>query len=591
MLLQKITKFRLIDFCLFTVGLMWVLPFLHFRHQPPLTTFDQEWWSAMLGIISLSVLLMRDYWQQPKIPRIVQLPAALIGLLLLQKSLGMMIYADQTLLYVLYLLFALLLMMLGYRLQERMGIEKIALVLALFLLTGAELSALIGIVQHFRFHTIFDSLVVVKVSAGVYGNLAQANHFANYIALGLISLGLLYGQRKISVSAAVLLAVPLLFVLTLSGSRSSWLYLIMICVLAWSGSRRHSDLRPLLHYCLLLLGGFALMHGIVQLPFIQNVGNSYDVMQRMFNDTSSGGIRLYLWQESWLMFKQAPWLGSGFGQFGWQHFQLAPSMPQANITGLYNNAHNIVFQLATEAGIAGLIVLFTSMGLWLNGLRRATLNSAHWWGYAILGVLGIHSLLEYPLWYAYFLAIAAFMLGALDETHYQLELRRVGRLSVAAMLILSLLAMLQLNNGYQLLKDALTVNTSPTPQSYQRIRDELLVAHEKALLSPYAELFMSSFFEVNEENLATKLAINSRSIRFSPIAQSVYRQAYLLLQNNQLDEAKAILRLAIWSYPGNAEAHQQLVNLAKRDPARFSPLLEYYLKTEQEYASSTKTNP
>jgi hypothetical protein len=31
------------------VGMMWVFPFLHYRHENPLTAFDQEWWSAMLG--------------------------------------------------------------------------------------------------------------------------------------------------------------------------------------------------------------------------------------------------------------------------------------------------------------------------------------------------------------------------------------------------------------------------------------------------------------------------------------------------------------------------------------------------------------
>lgn len=584
MIFKEINKMNIF---LFLVGLMWVLPFLHTRHQFPLTTFDQEWWSAVLGVMALTLLLKRDYWQQPKIPRIVLLPAALIGLLLLQKSLGMMIYADQVLLYILYLLFSLLLMMLGFRLRECLGLEKIALVLAIFLLVGAELSAAIGVLQHFRWHTLFDAFVVVKVGPAVYGNLAQANHFANYIALGLISLGLLFVQRKLPVQLVVLLAVPMLLVLTLSGSRSSWLYLVMMTVLAWLGCRRNPCLRPLLHYCLFLLAGFALMHGVVQLPFMQVAGNSYDVMHRMFNDTSSGGIRLYLWHEAWLMFKQSPWLGVGFGQFAWQHFQLAPELRPSNVFGLYNSAHNLMFQLAAEAGIAGLTVLFAAMGAWLYGLRRASPGSAHWWAYAILGVLAIHSLLEYPLWYAYFLAIAAFLLGAMDETYFQLELRRIGRLSIAAMLLLGFLVMVQLNSGYQMLKETLVINPTASAQSYQYVRNGLTVVHEKPLLSPYSELFMSAFFDVNEENLAAKLIVNTKVARFAPVDHVVFRQAYLLAQNNQVDEAKRVLQQAIWSYPQNTNAHQQLLKLSQKDPAHFAALLEFALKTEQEYASST----
>ena len=109
---------RLTHISLALVGLMWVLPFLHYRHQYPLTTFYQEWWSALLGVLALTLLVTRDFWQQPEIPRIAQLPVALIAVLLLQLSLGKVAYFDQALLYALYLLFAALLMMLGARLRD-----------------------------------------------------------------------------------------------------------------------------------------------------------------------------------------------------------------------------------------------------------------------------------------------------------------------------------------------------------------------------------------------------------------------------------------------------------------------------------------
>lgn len=585
MLSRKLQEISLAHISLALVGLMWVFPFLHYRHQYPLTTFDQEWWSALIGVLALTLLLTRDYWRQPEIPRIVQLPATLIGLVLLQSALGMMAYFDQSLLYLLYLLLALLLMMLGSRLRDCLGIEKLAAVLAIFLLAGAELSALIGVLQHYRWHTPLDAVVVVKVASGVYGNLAQPNHFANYIALGLISLGLLLQQRKLPAGFVVLLAIPLLFVLTLSGSRSSWLYLLMMAGLAWWGGRRLPDLRPLLRYCLFLLAGFAVMHGVVQLPFMKGAGNSYDIMHRMFGDTASGGIRQYLWHEAWLIFKQSPWLGAGFGQFAWQHFQLGPVLRQGNISGLYNNAHNLIFQLAAEAGIAGLAVLFAAVGVWLYGLRRATMSAAHWWGYAILGVLAIHSLLEYPLWYGYFMAVAAILLGALDQTRYRLELRRVGRMSVAAMLLLGLLSLLQLKSGYEQLKATLAIRTvsGNVAEAFERTRDGLVAVHNGSLLLPYADLFMSSYVDVNDDRLQAKLALNSKVIRFIPIAPVVYRQAFLLAKDGHPEQARSMLEKAIWSFPGDANERQQLVRLAEKDPAHFGALLEFALKTEQEY--------
>ena len=583
---------RLTHISLALVGLMWVLPFLHYRHQYPLTTFDQEWWSALLGVFALTLLTARDFWQQPEIPRIAQLPAALIAIVLLQMALNKVAYFDQGLLYLLYLLFAALLMLLGARLRACFGIEKLSIVLAGFLLVGAELSALLGVLQHYRWHTLLDPVVVMKVSSSMFGNLAQPNHFANYIALGLASLGLLLQLRKLRLGYVVLLAVPLLFVMTLSGSRSSWLYLLMMSGLAWWWARRDAAQRPLLRYSLLLVAGFGVMHLVVQLPFMAGADSSVDTMQRLFAgaEDSSGSARLYLWREAGLMFMQSPWLGVGFGQFAWQHFQLLPVLRPNNISGLYNNAHNIIFQLAAEAGIAGLLALFAALGLWLNGLRRATLSAAHWWGYATLGVLAIHSLLEYPLWYTYFVAVAAILLGALDETRYRLELRNVGRLSVTAILLLGLMTLLQLRSGYQQLKNTLAIRpvSGNVAEAFQRTRDGLVAVHGGSLLSSYAELFISSFAEVNTDHLKEKIALNTNVVRFVPVAKAVYRQAFFLAQNGQLEEAKRILEQSIWSYPGDNEAQQQLVKLAKEDPKHFSALLEFALQKEQEHARAVR---
>ncbi len=544
----------------------------------------------MLGLLAVTLLAEREFWQKPEIPRIAQFPAVLILIALLQLYLGKMPYFDQTMLYVLYLLFATLLMLLGARLRVVFGVEKLAVTLAFFLLAGTELNALIGVLQHYKLHTPLDAWVVRLVSPGVYGNLAQPNHFADYIALGLISLGLLFQQRKIKFIYVALLALPLLFTMTLSGSRSSWLYLLLMTSMAWWSARRDISLRPLLRYSLLLVAGFGLMHLLVQMSFMIGADSGVNSVQRMLASSgggdTSGSIRLYLWHEAWLMFSQSPWLGVGFGQFAWHHFQLLPELRAGNISGLYNNAHNLVFQLAAETGIAGLLVLFASLGVWLYGLRRAALSAAHWWGYSALGVLAIHSLLEYPMWYAYFVAVAAILLGVFDETRYRLELRKVGRLALMMILLLGLLSLMQLHSGYQQLKDVLAIraDTGKIANAPQQIRDGLIAVNNGSLLGPYAELYMLSYAEVNPDHIEQKLALGSRVMRFLPVASVVYRQALFLAQNGQLAEAKQLLEQAIWSYPGDSVADQLLMSLAEKDPAHFSALLEFAAQKEQEHA-------
>jgi O-antigen ligase len=580
---------RLAYISLALAGLMFAFPFLHYRHENPLTTFDQEWWSAMLGVLALSMLALRDLWQRPEIPRIVQFPLALIVIVLLQVSLGKVAYFDQALLYILYLLFAALMMWLGARLRDSFGVEKLAVVLSISLLIGAELSALIGVLQHYQWHTPLDAVVVMQISPSVYGNLAQPNHFADYIALGLTSLGLLFQQRKLKPGYVILLAIPLLFGLALSGSRSSWLYVLLMIGLAWWWARRDVTMKPLLRYAVLLIAGFAVMNLIAQMSFMFGADSGTDTVQRIIANTGSGdtrgSIRLYMWHEAVLIFLQSPWLGVGFGQFAWHHFELLPSLRASNISGLYNNAHNLIFQLAAETGIAGLLALLASMGIWFYGLRRAVPGAAHWWGYTALGVLAIHSLLEYPLWYAYFLAVAAVLLGAFDETRYRLSMPNLWRFTLLIILVAGLVSLMHLRGDYQRIKGVLAINpaASDVAAANQRALKGLLEVEKGSLLSPYANLFIVPLVEVNADRIKQKIAFGANVMRFTPVAPVVYRQAFLLAQDGQMEPAKQLLDQAIWSYPGNKNAQQQLLDLAEKDPARFSALLEFVNQKEQEH--------
>ena len=569
---------------------MWVLPFLYYYHAYPITTFYHEWGAAILGLSAGVFLLSKQHWVQPEVPRIVLLPIGLMILVLLQYLLGKLAYFDQALLFTLYMLWVVLLMMLGRVLRVHFGLHTMAMALAVFLLLGAELSALVGVLQHFHLHTIFDSVVTAKLNITVYGNLAQPNHYANYITLGLISLGLL--RPHLRAWHRVLLALPLLYVLVLSGSRSTWLYFMSMAVMAYLWQRKDKSYKYLWHYTLLLMAGFGLMHGLAQLPLLTGSTGNVTVMQRMMAGDTHGSIRLYLWHEAWLIFAQFPLLGAGWGQFSWQHFQMGPALQTPYINGLYNNAHNLVMQLAAEMGLAGVLVLLSTVGLWLWQGVRASHTLAHWWGYSVLAVMGLHSMLEYPLWYAYFIGIAAFLLGALDNSTFKLELKKIGRLLVASVLMLGLVTLLQLQYAYQDFEKAISShprlgeNKTPT----QHMHDGLIAVYDLPILQPYVALYMNRFIEISSEELEKKLALNETAMRFVPISNVVYLRAALLAQNEKLDDAKIQIERAIWAYPADYTAKRlELAALAQKDPARFAALLEFANQKYEEYISAVST--
>lgn len=577
-----------------SVGLMWVVPFLLPQHQYPLTTFHQEWWAALLGLLAAIPLLGRDAWRDPGLPHILLLPLGLIAVLLLQALLLPGLYPQTLLLYALYLLFAALLMMLGAHLRRQLGMDTLATWLAVALLLGAEISALLGILQHFRWPTWLDPWVVVKSDRSVYGNLAQANHFADYITLGLASLGLLLAQRRVTGGLAALLALPLLLVATLSASRSVWLYLLLLVVLAGLWLRRQPEARTLWRYALLLVAGFGLMHLLIKLPFMAGVDGNIDSMERLFGTNPSGAIRLYLWQEAWHIFLQTPWLGTGLGRFAWAHVQWLPELqPQVAITGLYNNAHNLLFQIGVETGIAGLLIVIPALGYWLAGQRGQAATPASWWGAAVLGVLGIHSLLEFPLWYSFFIGIAALLLGAMDR-HTHVPRRPVwGRPAMSGVLLLGVLTLLQLRADYFHLESVLRQRLATVAEvgAAERYRDRLVEMHGTGtLLMPYVELYMAGLIAYTEENLPAKLALNARVEHFAPTAPAMYRQAVLLALAGRQAEAERALLQAIRSYPeGFPAARPQLEALAAKGFATCAALIESGLRQVQESPRAVPT--
>ncbi|MGD9831489.1 MAG: Wzy polymerase domain-containing protein, partial [Piscinibacter sp.] len=109
-----------------------------------------------------------------------------------------------------------------------------------------------------------------------------------------------------------------------------------------------------------------------------------------------------------------PWAGVGFGEFNFAwSLNVFPNRPIA----FFDHTHNLPLHLAVELGLplAAVVIALLLFALWrgwrgsLDGapadmaMRRAAL--------AMVVMITLHSLLEYPLWYSYFLLPAAFAFG------------------------------------------------------------------------------------------------------------------------------------------------------------------------------------
>jgi Virulence factor membrane-bound polymerase, C-terminal/O-Antigen ligase len=128
------------------------------------------------------------------------------------------------------------------------------------------------------------------------------------------------------------------------------------------------------------------------------------------NSTSQ---RLSLWRDVLTLIAHEPWLGVGFGQLNFV-WTLTPF--PARTPNVFDHAHSLPLQLAVEFGWPLTVLILTSV-LYALAAHRFNANSAlgqrRWLALGMLAVVLLHSLFEYPLWFAHFLLPSALLLALL----------------------------------------------------------------------------------------------------------------------------------------------------------------------------------
>ncbi len=270
---------------------------------------------------------------------------------------------------------------------------------------------------------------VSQSSDGVaYANLRQRNQFATLCGIGLLSLllicsvsssraamqpmssaGTVFNKtaKKWSWFAVAVLAVGN----SLSSSRTGavqWV-LIVAAVVCWRSSLR-ADVRRLAY------GGLAIYGlAVAAMPwFAQWVGNSSTgLLGRAQEMATSGGGRMTLYSNVIDLIAMKPWLGWGWRELAYAHYS---THFDVRFMELVDNAHNLPLHLAVELGVP-FAVLFCGAVLWWvvrNAPWRET-DPTRQLAWGILMLIGVHSMVEYPLWYGPFLMTLGLCLGLLQR--------------------------------------------------------------------------------------------------------------------------------------------------------------------------------
>ena len=560
-------------------GAMWIVPFLHPLHFYPIPTFHGELAAAMLGLAALSLWLPGRGSASATLPATAFLPLFLAAVIGLQIALGRLANPVDGIVGALFLGWAAALTWLAAELRDRYGLERVVMVFAWCALAGALASTAIGLFQQYAPEAI-GRIAMRRMTPAIYANLGQPNHLAHQLALGLASLVYLSATRRLSVAGGVVLAMPMLFVAALTQSRSPWLYFAAFAILA-GFHRRSLDPtagRRLLIGSLLLVPGIGAAQLAAQLPFLQPASYTMLPIDRLFEVASGWSPRVAVWKEAWAMFASSPLLGVGFGQFAWRHFLQVSAAAGSVAPGLYDHAHNLFLQLLAELGVFAGAAALLAVGAWIAGVLREAASPERWWVLAVAAVAGIHSMLEYPFWYAYFLGAVALLAGLADRHRLKFSRAVSPHFALAPIVVVGWSVAFWLYFDYSRI-EGLSVNVFTTGSGGERmvrVRETFKEVEGRSLLQPYVDLGLANAEALGRERLPEKLARNSRVLRFAPTREVAYRQAVLLALDGQADAARAQLARSATYYPGFlATFARVLKELEGTDPAAIGPLLRY----------------
>jgi len=287
---------------------------------------------------------------------------------------------------------------------------------AIALAAGAVCQAAIAIAQTFAFDHLDNILIAYPSRRGrAGGNIGQPNQFADAMLWGLIALVPLArawqdrAGRRLARAGWLLAALFIMLGLVLTGSRTPLVALALVAV--WGVADRQLA-RPL--RIALVASPFV---AVLMSWGVHVVANAFDVQAAVTERSDATDVTTFrgeIWAQALQLVKAQPWLGVGWGDFNLA-WTLTPF--GARNAGLVDNAHNLFLQLAVELGLPAALLM---TGLLLAALVLAARRTWRVAGDAGLGaraalmivvVMGLHSMLEYPLWYAYLLLPTSWAFG------------------------------------------------------------------------------------------------------------------------------------------------------------------------------------
>jgi hypothetical protein len=381
------------------------------------------------------------------------------------------------------------------------------------------------------------------------GMFFQYNQLVDFMFIAMLAGAFLFHQKKISKLHFGTWVILAGIISALTGSRSVIMFAICILglssyVLIWKRSEATKLYAKLIGFAALTFVGVQL----ITKPIAEGIAKKQTVtgLTRLA-DKSFFGERIRFWENGWEIFKDHPVIGTGWGQYGTESVFLQAKLgadANYNTDQFHSNAHNLFLNLLSEIGLIGTLIFAIGLAVTLYHILKKPLTSLHIMVLGVIGILMAHSMVEYPLWYAYFAIPMGAFIAIQDENWWTLKVKPALFTSVSLLFCALMVIGIVVTTHWE----STLVNVTYAPMGRPldpTDRERLIKIAQKPLLNNMADLLiLGVLFDETDHYLENKLYLTEKLMKIRPNTFVLFRRALYLAYAGRTDEAIALVELA-----------------------------------------------
>ncbi|MCC2625388.1 MAG: hypothetical protein K0R14_1261 [Burkholderiales bacterium] len=450
-------------------------------------------------------------------------------------------------------------------------------IISMALVTGAMIQSAIGFLQYTGHVNIFGNFLFYDAAhptTNIFGHFGQRNHYCHYLTWAIFGLIYLYLNNKILKSNFYTILLWLFFSITIASSRSVFIYFALGIMISGIYFILKRDSQSRRFFVMILISTVFLVLFEYGYPIIQHITNWHGKhqiqsgLERLSSVAAENGTdrRIVEWQKAWLAFKSHPIFGVGLNGYAHQSVFLQPLFKHTPMnSGLFTNCHNLILQFLAETGITGTIILILGL-LWaLYGLIKHT-SLASTIILCMVATTLAHSMVEYPLWYFYFLCPFVMFLS-LDRPLFSIKVNILAVITAAPIMLIV----------YLMVSGSILYNTIvyyiDTPKDKTTFISQVKFLEKIAsndLLGAFPALFtLDNYINVNTPNTNAALDINAQ-LKYEtlftyshPYPDSLIKLAMLNWNIGNFPLAREYTTLAIAAFPSYKKTFISILKDAK----------------------------